>query len=86
MIGASLMGASVLAGILIQAFTGRVLTCQFGPAELVSAKPIAVTQVVILDFHWRYVVPLAAGFVIGLVCCAWPARKPPRLSRSSSAA
>ena len=82
MIGAMLIAASVLAAILIQAFIGRVLLFQSGPAEWVSPNAFVTSEVI--DFHWRYDIPLAAGFVIGLACCAWPARKPPRLRNADS--
>jgi hypothetical protein len=84
-IGAILMVASVLAAILIQVFTDRVLMFHSGPTEVsanpnLSAQPIlSITTSEVIGLHWRYVIPLAAGFVIGLVCCAWPTRKQPRL-------
>jgi hypothetical protein len=79
-IGTTLMVVSVL----IQAFSGRVLSFQSGPTEVVSPNAFETSGVI--SFNWRYVVPLAAGFFIGLIYCTWPARKPPRLPRGSSAA
>lgn len=76
-IGVALMAASVVAAILIQAFTGRVLEFHNVHYEVVSPNAIAAENVIVL--HWRYDVPLAVVFVIGLGCCAWPARKPPRM-------
>jgi len=77
MIGFALMAASILAAILIQAFTGRLLLFQSGSVKWVSPNAFVTSEEI--DFHWQYVIPLAAGFFIGLACCVWPARKPPRL-------
>jgi hypothetical protein len=77
MIGLALMAASVLAAILIQAFTGRVLEFHTVHVDVVSANMIATDSVIV--FHWRYAVPLAAALAVGLVCCVWPTRKPPRI-------
>jgi len=77
MIGLALMAASVLAAILIQAFTGRVLEFHTVHVNVVSPNMIATDNVIVV--HWRYGVPLAVAFAIGLVCCAWPTRKPSRI-------
>ena len=75
--GVALMAASVLAAIFIQAFSGRVLEFHTVHVDYISPNAIATDSVIV--FHWRYAVPLAAAFVAGLVSCAWPARKPPRI-------
>ena len=80
MIGMSLMAGSVVAAILIQAFTGRVL--EFHTIHTDFVPPSAVAAFDFITFHCRYIVPLGAIFVIGLVCLAWPTRKPPRIISS----
>jgi hypothetical protein len=65
MIGVPLIAASVFAAILIQAFTGLVLDFHTVHVDVISPNAIATDSVIVL--HWRYDVPLAAGFVIGLV-------------------
>ena len=65
MIGVPLIAASVFAAILIQTFTGRVLDFHTVHVDVISPNAIATDSVIVL--HWRYDVPLAAGFVIGLV-------------------
>jgi hypothetical protein len=77
MLGLVLMAVTVLAAIVIQALTGRVLEFDVAHTDFVSPNTIATDSVIV--FHWRYAVPLAAAFVIGLVCCVWPTRKPPRI-------
>jgi hypothetical protein len=79
-IGVMLIATSVSAAILIQAFTGSVLDFHTIHVDVISPNAIATDSVII--FHWRYVVPLAVDFVVGLVCCAWPTRKPPRIISS----
>ena len=80
LIGMALMAASVVAAILIQAFTGRVLDYHTVHVDVISPNAIATDVIV---FQLRYVVPLAAVFVVGLVCCVWPTRKPPRIISSA---
>ena len=80
-IGVTLMAASVVAAILVQAFTGHVLELHAIHTDFVSPNTIATDSVIV--FHWRYAVPLAACFVVGLVCWAWPGRKPPRIITSA---
>ena len=75
LIGVALMAATVLAVILIQAFTGQVLEFHVTHTGFVPPNTITADDLIVL--HWRYDVPLAAVFAIGLVCSAWPARKPP---------
>ena len=77
MIGVALMAASVLVAILIQAFTGRVLEFHTVHEDRLSSGMVVAMGVII--FHWRYAIPLAAAFIVGLLCCAWPTRKPPRI-------
>lgn len=77
LIGVALMAASVLAAILIQAFTGHVLEFHITHTGFVPPNTITTDDLMVL--YWRYDVPLAAVFAIGLVCSAWPARKPPRI-------
>ena len=72
-----LMAASVLAAVLIQAFTGHVV--EFHVTHTGFVPPNAVTTDELMVLHLRCDIPLAAGFVIGLVCCAWPTRKPPQI-------
>lgn len=74
--GVALIAASVLAAIFIQAFAGRVVEFHEVHTDFISPNAIATDSVIV--FHWRYAIPLAALFAIGLVFCAWPARKPPR--------
>jgi hypothetical protein len=81
MAGLALMAASVLAAILIQAFTGRVT--EFHIPHHDRPRSNVVVSDILIVLHWRYDVPLAAGFVIGFVCCAWPTRKPPRTISSA---
>ena len=81
LVGMALMAASVLAAILIQAFTGRVLEFHTIHTDFIPPSTIASDDLII--FHWRYTVPLGAIFVIGLVCLAWPTRKPPRIISSA---
>jgi len=76
-VGVALMAASALAAIFIQAFTGRVLEFHAVHTDFVPPNTIATDSVIV--FHWRYAIPLAAAFAIGLVCSAWPTRKPPRI-------
>jgi hypothetical protein len=75
--GVALMAASALAAIFVQAFTGRVVEFHTIHTDFVPPNAIATDSVII--FHWRYAIPFAAAFAIGLVCCAWPTRKPPRI-------
>jgi uncharacterized membrane protein len=77
MAGVALMTASALTAIFIQAFTGRVLELHSIHTDFIPPNAIATDSVIV--FHWEYTIPLAAAFVIGLVCCAWPTRKPPRI-------
>lgn len=81
LIGVALMTASALAAISIQAFTGRVLEFHSIHTDFVAPNSIDTDSLIV--FHWRYDIPLAAFFVIGLVCCAWPTRKPPRFIPSA---
>ena len=76
-IGLALMAASVLAAVITQAFTGRVLDFHTVHVDVISPNAIATDSMIV--FHWRYAVPLAAAFAVGLVCCAWPTRKPPQI-------
>jgi hypothetical protein len=80
-IGVSLIAASILAAIVIQTSTGRVLTFQSSGStyKASSNTTLVVATSEMMEFHWLYDIPLAAGFIIGFVCCAWPTRKPPRL-------
>jgi len=82
LIGLALMAASVLAAILIQVFTGHVLTFHTIPTDNASSDA-GVMGMGMIVFYCRYDIPLAAGFVIGLVCFAWPTRKPPRIVSSA---
>ena len=76
-IGVALMAASILAAILIQAFTGRVL--EFHPMQSDRDSSGAIYGVGMIVIHSRYAIPLAVGFAIGLACWGWPTRKPPRI-------
>jgi hypothetical protein len=58
MIGMALMAASVVAAILIQAFTGLVL-------EIHTIHTDSIVSDGFIIFHWRYAIPLAAVFNIG---------------------
>jgi len=78
MLGLMLMAATVVAAIVIQALTGRVLELHSIHTDFVSPNTIVTDSVIV--FHWRYAVPLAAAFAVGLICSAWPTRKPPRIS------
>ena len=75
--GVALMVASALAAIFIQTFTGSVLEFHSIHTNLIPPNTIATDSVMV--FHWRYAVPLTVVFAVGLVCCAWPTRKPPRI-------
>ena len=77
MIGLVLMAATVLAAIVIQSLTGQVLEFHSVHTDFVAPNAIATDSVIV--FHWRYAVPLAVGFAVGLICSAWPTRKPPRI-------
>jgi hypothetical protein len=77
-IGVALMAASVLAAILIQAFTGHVLQFHVTHTGFVPPNTISTDDFIVV--YLRYDIPLAAAFVIGLVCCVWPTRKPPQVS------
>ena len=77
MIGLVLMAVTVLTAIVIQTLTGRVLEFHAVHTDFVAPNAIATDSVIV--FHWRYAVPLAVAFAVGLVCSAWPARKPPRI-------
>jgi len=81
-VGVALMAASALAAIFIQVFTGRVLDFHTIPTDHASSDAGVIGMDMIV-FHSRYVIPLAAMFVIGLVFCAWPTRKPPRVVSSA---
>ena len=81
MIGLALMVASVVAAILIQVFSGRVI--EFHPIHQDTLSSGVSLSYGLIVFHWRYDVPLVAGFVIGLASCVWPARKPPRIISSA---
>jgi hypothetical protein len=80
-IGVTLIAASILAAIVIQTFAGRVLTFRSSGFryDVSPHTTVMFATSECIGFHWRYDIPLAAGFVIGFVCCAWPPRKPPRL-------
>jgi len=79
--GVALMAASTLAAIFIQAFSGRVFEFDTVHVDYISPNAIATDSAIV--FHWRYAVPLGAAFAIGLLCCAWPTRKPPRIVSSA---
>ena len=87
LIGVALITASVLAAVLLQAFTGRVLEFRTVHVDVVSANADATEDAIatsdLIIFHWRYDIPLAAVFVIGLAFCAWPTRKPSRIISSA---
>jgi len=72
-----LMAATVVAAIVIQHSLPS-----FGVASIhtdfVSPNTIATDSVIV--FHWRYAVPLAAAFAVGLICSAWPTPQAPRIS------
>lgn len=76
MTGAVLMGASLLAAILIQAFVGPLIAIHVTRAGSLSPDGFDADAII---YHWGYFVLLAVCFAIGLACCVWPARKPPRL-------
>jgi hypothetical protein len=77
MVGVALIAASVLVAVFIQACTGHVLEFHIIHTSFVSPTTITTDELIV--FHWRYDIPLAAAFIVGLVCCAWPMRKPPRI-------
>lgn len=74
------MVVSILAAIFIQSISGRVWDSQFTehkPAPGTFGQSAMVVGVI--HFHPSYFFPLMAGFVLGLACFKWPARKPPRI-------
>jgi hypothetical protein len=77
MTGAVLMGASLLAAIVIPAFIGPLITFHFLHTHLLPPNGFDTDMII---YHWGYIVLLTASFIIGLVCWAWPARKPPLLA------
>jgi hypothetical protein len=81
LIGVAFMAASIVAAILIQTLTGHVFESHTTRTDNLSPK-VTVSAIEIV-YNWRYAVPLAAVFVIGLVCWAWPRRKPPRIILST---
>jgi len=76
-IGLALMVASVLVAILIQLLGGGLMEVHTLREERLPSG--AVASEIALHFDWRYSIPLAVGFAIGLLCYAWPTRKPPRI-------
>jgi hypothetical protein len=79
-IGMGLMGVAVLAAIIVQLATGAFVepqTVHEGATPLGSEYFVA--SEVALRFNAKYAIPLLIGFSAGLVCFAWPSRKPPRI-------
>jgi hypothetical protein len=76
--GVALMGASILAAVLVQLPSGSVLDTRTVREDKLPSG--AVASVIVVDFHLRYGIPLAAGFAVGLGCLAWPPRRPPRIA------
>ena len=79
-IGLLILGVSVLTAAGIQVFTGAVVQARtIREDNFQGAKFSMTTSVAALTLNPRYAFPLAACCLMGLVCLAWPSRKPPRL-------
>ena len=80
-IGLVLVGASVLTAAAIQLLTGAVVQARTVREDAYqSGRYVVDFSATELKFNRRYAIPLAACFLAGVVCLAWPARKPPRLA------
>ena len=77
-VGLVLMATSVIAAILIQLLTGRLVEARTIHEDKLSSG--AVASEIVLGFHWQYGIPISACFALGLICFVWPSRKPPRLT------
>ncbi len=79
--GLLVLGASVLTAVAIQVFTGAVAQARTIREDKFEGPNFSATaSVEALTFDLRYAVPLAACCLLGLVCLAWPSRKPPQLA------
>jgi hypothetical protein len=76
-LGFALMGASALAFIVIQVLSGNkpfeVMGRHDDPGDLMMTT-------IMLKMDPFFAIPLAACFVAGIGCLAWPERKPPLIS------
>jgi hypothetical protein len=75
-----LMGVAVLAAIIVQLATGAFVeakTVHEGATPL--GRGYLIASEAALRFNAKYAIPLLIGFSAGLVCFAWPSRKPPRI-------
>jgi hypothetical protein len=75
-IGLALMATSVLAAILTQLLTGRLVEVRTVREDKLPSGVVA--SEIVLDCHWRYGIPMTACFALGLICFVWPSRRPPR--------
>jgi hypothetical protein len=80
-IGLALMVSSVLVGTIIQLLSGRVKVMDARTLHVEKLPSGAVVSEIMLDVHWRFGIPLVAGFGLGLICLVWPSRRPPRISQ-----
>ena len=76
-LGLTLMVTSLLIGFFIQLLGGRLMEAHVVREDKLTTGVIA--SMIMIDVHWRYGIPLAAGFGLGLTCLLWPSQRPPRI-------
>jgi hypothetical protein len=81
--GLAVIGASIFAAVIIQLLTDQVVQIHTMPGtqpiHVSDNVAVSVVGVIKLEFKWPYAIPLAGCGAVGLICLAWPDRKPPRL-------